>query len=158
EFSPQELGIDVRLFHEVYYCARCSSHVTQQTCPHDERYRLNISGTGIRELLRHGLMPPKEVVRPESALAGIQGIQPKGISSDDGQGTLPVSKVIQSMYPFYTHYHRLGGHARTQPLAPEDLTVRDLELANHDARTHASDIYAGVYDEYSNVVDHNRNH
>src|SRR5690625_7345283 len=66
EFSPEELGIDVRLFFEVFYCTRCDSPATQQTCPHDEKYRLNISGTGIREMLRHGIMPPKEIVRPES--------------------------------------------------------------------------------------------
>jgi sulfate adenylyltransferase len=156
QFSPGELGIDVRLFHEVFYCSRCASHATTETCPHDERYRLNISGTGIREMLRHGIMPPKEVVRPESALAGMQGIQPKGLG-EDGEGTLPVAKVIQSMFPFYTRYTRLGGAPRKQPLEPESLTIRDLELACQDARTHAGDIYDGIYAEYSAAVDHNRN-
>lgn len=157
EFSPEEMGIEIRLFHEVFYCTRCASHATSQTCPHDERYRLNISGTGIREMLRHGIMPPKEVVRPESALAAMQGVQPKGICPDDGHGTLPVAKVIQSMFPFYLNYTRLGGAPRKTPLKPENLSIRDLELANHDARTHSQDIYNGVYDEYSAVVDHNRN-
>ncbi|MFZ6049930.1 sulfate adenylyltransferase [Pseudomonas sp. CR3202] len=156
QFSPGELGIEIRLFHEVFYCTRCSSHATTETCPHDERYRLNISGTGIREMLRHGIVPPKEVVRPESALAGMQGVQPKGLG-EDGEGTLPVAKVIQSMFPFYTHYTRLGGAPRKLPLPADSLTVRDLELACHDARTHAGDIYAEVYAEYSAVVDHNRN-
>lgn len=158
EFSPEEMGIDIRLFHEVFYCTRCASHATSQTCPHDERYRLNISGTGIREMLRHGIMPPKEVVRPESALAAMQGVQPKGICPEDGQATLPVSKVIQSMFPYYTKYNRLGGAPRRQELSPDSLTIRDLEIAAHDARTHSQDIYNGVYDEYSTVVDHNRNH
>ncbi|MDH4555408.1 sulfate adenylyltransferase [Pseudomonas sp. BN417] len=156
QFSPGELGIDVRLFHEVFYCSRCASHATTETCPHDERYHLNISGTGIREMLRHGIMPPKEVVRPESAMAGMQGIQPKGLG-EDGEGTLPVAKVIQSMFPFYTRYTRLGGAPRKHPLAPESLTIRDLELASQDARTHAGDIYDGIYAEYSATVDHNRN-
>jgi sulfate adenylyltransferase len=156
QFSAGELGIDVRLFHEVFYCTRCAGHATTETCPHDEGYRLNISGTGIREMLRHGIMPPKEVVRPESALAGIQGIQPKGLG-EDGEGTLPVAKVIQSMFPFYTRYTRLGGAPRKHPLAQESLTIRDLELACQDARSHAGDIYDGVYSEYSAVVDHNRN-
>ena len=77
EFDPKELGIDIRLFHEVFYCTRCSSPASSQSCPHDERYRINISGTGIREMLRHGIMPPKEIVRPESARIALQGIQPK---------------------------------------------------------------------------------
>ena len=62
QFTPEELGIDVRLFHEVFYCTRCDSPATVQTCPHDNRYRIDISGTGIREMLRHGIMPPKEIV------------------------------------------------------------------------------------------------
>ncbi|NLJ61796.1 MAG: sulfate adenylyltransferase [Alcaligenaceae bacterium] len=156
QFTPEELGIDVRLFHEVFYCARCASHATTQTCSHDERYRLNISGTGIREMLRHGIIPPKEVVRPESALAGIQGVQPKGVD-ENAEGTLPVAKVIQSMYPFYVNYTRLGGTKRPQPLDPSTLNVRDLEAATLDARNHATDIYADVYSEYNALLDHNRN-
>ena len=156
QFTPEELGIDVRLFHEVFYCARCASHATTQTCSHDERYRLNISGTGIREMLRHGIIPPKEVVRPESALAGIQRVQPKG-EDENAEGTLPVAKVIQSMYPFYVNYTRLGGTKRPQPLDPSTLNVRDLEAATLDARNHATDIYADVYSEYNALLDHNRN-
>lgn len=155
QFTPDELGIEVRLFHEVFYCVRCASHATTETCPHDERYRLNISGTGIREMLRHGLVPPKEVVRPESALAAMQGIQPKGLG-DNGEGTLPVAKVIQSLFPFYTRFTRLGGAPRQQPLDAEALTVRDLELACHEARTHTGDVYDGVYREYTALLDHNR--
>src|SRR5699024_11005549 len=64
EYTPEELGINVRLFHEVFYCTRCCSPASAQTCPHDENYRINISGTGIRELLRYGILPPKEIVRP----------------------------------------------------------------------------------------------
>src|SRR5690625_7482168 len=49
EYTAEDLGIDVRLFHEVFFCTRCDSHASTETCPHDERYRLNISGTGIRD-------------------------------------------------------------------------------------------------------------
>src|SRR5699024_2024288 len=102
-YSKEELGIDVRMFHEVYYCTRCGSHATTETCSHDERYRMNISGTGIREMLRYGIMPPKEVVRPESALAGMQGVQPKGVDNND-EAISPVSKVINSLFPYYKKY------------------------------------------------------
>lgn len=155
EFSPAELGIDVRLFHEVFYCARCASHATTQSCPHDEQYRVNISGTGIREMLRHGILPPKEVVRPESARIAIQGIQPKGVD-EEGEGTLPVSKTIQSMYPWYTRYSRFGGALRPRALQPDELTLRDLELATLDVRSHAHQIYQDVYGEYSALGDYNR--
>ena len=154
EFTPQELGIDVRLFHEVFYCTRCASHATVQTCPHDERFRLNISGTGIREMLRHGVIPPKEVVRPESARIAMQGVQPKGLDENQ-KGTLPVAKVIQSMFPFYLTHSRLGGTMRQTPLTPEELTARDLEVAIMDVRENASKIYGDIYQEYRLQADHN---
>lgn len=155
EFSPQELGIDVRLFHEVFYCTRCDSHGTTQSCPHDERYRLNISGTGIREMLRHGILPPKEVVRPESARIAVQGIQPKGVDAA-GNATLPVSKTIQSMFPFYSEYTRLGGSKREHPLKAEELSIRDLEAAALEVRANANKIYQDVFAEYSALADQNQ--
>lgn len=155
QFSPKEMGMDVRLFHEVFYCTRCACHATSETCPHDDRFRLTISGTGIREMLRHGIMPPKEICRPESILPAMQGVQPKGLC-ENGEAIQPVGKVIQGMFPYYTQYTRLGGIKRSEPLDPAQLTVRDLELASHDVRRHAGDIYDGIYAEYSAVVDHNR--
>ncbi len=154
QYSPEELGIDIRLFHEVFYCTRCASHASEQTCPHDERYRLNISGTSIREMLRHGILPAKEVVRPEAARIAIQGVQPKGVD-ETGEGTLPVGKVVQGMYPYYRKYSRLGGPLRAQALEAEDLTVRDLESASLDVRANAHRIYRDIYSEYSSLADHN---
>lgn len=154
EYKPEELGIDVRLFHEVFYCTRCASHGTTQTCPHDERWRLNISGTGIREMLRHGVLPPKEVVRPESALVAMQGVQPKGLDNQ-GEATLPVGKVVQSMFPFYSTHARLGGAPRPRPLQADELGLRDLDAASLDARSNASRIYGDVYTEYAALSDHN---
>lgn len=155
QYEPDELGIDIRLFHEVFYCSRCASHGTTQTCPHDERYRLNISGTGVREMLRHGILPPKEVVRPESARIAMQGVQPKGVD-EHGHGTLPVGKTIQSMFPYYTGYTRLGGPRRAQALTADELSVRDLEAAALDARTNTTQIYQDIYAEYTALGDHNR--
>ena len=82
-----------------FYCTRCDSPATGQSCPHDERFRINISGTGIRELLRHGIMPPKEIVRPESARIAMQGVQPKGLD-ESGNAVLPVGKTIKSIFQF----------------------------------------------------------
>ena len=153
EYTPEELGIEIRLFQEVFYCTRCSAHATGDTCPHDVRYRLQISGTGIRELLRHGIIPPKELVRPESAFAAMQGVQPKGVD-EAGESVSPVGKTVTSLFPYYRDYVRLGGVKRPEPLV--ELTRRDLELANIDARENASRIYADVHAAYSGVIDHNR--
>ncbi|KXH81843.1 sulfate adenylyltransferase [Sporosarcina sp. HYO08] len=155
EFKPEELGIEVRLYHEVFYCTRCDSPATEQSCPHDSQYRINISGTGIREMLRHGIMPPKEIVRPESARIAMQGIQPKGLDAE-GRAISPVGKTIKSMFPFYLERTRLGGRKRHTPLSVEELTNLDLEAANLDVRTNADRIYRDVFEEYSSVGDINR--
>lgn len=155
QFTPEELGIDVRLFYEVFHCLRCNSLATVQTCPHDDSYRINISGTGVREMLRHGILPPKEIVRPESARIAMQGIQPKGVD-EEGNAISPVGKTIKSMFPFYLTRTRLGGPLRPQPLTPEELTNRDLEAVIMDIRLNAERVYKETFDQYSYVGDNNR--
>ncbi len=155
EFKPEELGIEIRLFHEVFYCTRCDSPATGQSCPHDEQYRINISGTGIREMLRHGIMPPKEIVRPESARIAMQGVQPKGLDEFE-RSISPVGKTLKSIFPFYLTRTRLGGRKRNTPLTVEELTNLDLEAANLDVRTNADRIYRDIFDEFSSVGDVNR--
>src|SRR5699024_5201754 len=156
EYSEEELGIEIRLFHEVFYCTRCSSHATEQTCSHEKRFHIHISGTGIREMLRHGMIPPKEIVRPESSLAGMQGIQPKGLG-EDKEAIVPVGSVIKKLFSYYLDYTHLAGKKRDQPLKPEDLTIDDLEFIIVDIRRNASRIYDEIYREYSFLLDHNRN-
>lgn len=156
EYSKEELGIEIRLFHEVFYCTRCSNHATRQTCSHDSRFHIHISGTGIREMLRHGFIPPKEIVRPESSLAGMQGIQPKGLG-EDKEAIVSVGSVIKKLFSYYLDYTHLGGKKRQQPLKPEDLSIDDLEFIIMDIRRNASRIYDEIYREYSFLLDHNRN-
>lgn len=155
EFLPEEIGIDVRLFHEVFYCVRCNATTTQQSCPHDESVRINISGTGVRELLRHGILPPKEIVRPESSRIAIQGVQPKG-RDDKGETVTTVGKIIKSVFPFYLTHKGLGGPKREKPLNPDDLTNADLEAAISDVRTNGDLIYKQTYEEYAASADINR--
>ncbi len=155
EFSPDELGIQVRLFHEVFYCTRCASHATSETCPHGVRHRIQISGTGIREMLRHGIVPPKEVIRPESAFAAMQGVQPKGVDAR-GEAVSAVGRTVTSIFPYYAEYERLGGLRRREPLAASDLTSADLVGAARDARDNAGRIYGDVYAEVTAVIEHNR--
>lgn len=155
KFTKEELGIDIRLFHEVFYCTRCDNPATEQTCPHDERYRINISGTGIRELLRYGVLPPKEIVRPESARIAMQGVQPKGVD-EEGLAIAPVGKTIKSIFPYYLHSKGIGGSKRKQPLEVSELTIEDLEAAIKDVRANSDRIYKEIFDEFSYVTDHLR--
>lgn len=155
DFKPEELGIDVRLYNEVFYCTRCNGPATKKTCPHDETYRINISGTGIREMLRHGMLPPKEIVRPESARIAIQGVQPKGLD-ENREGMLPVSKLINSIFPYYTRTTGIGGHERPVPLTAKELTIDDLVFAIRDARENADRVYREIFEEFSYATDLNR--
>src|SRR5699024_10131774 len=134
----------------------CSSPASEQSCPHGKAYRLQISGTAIREMLRHGILPPKEIVRPEAAAIAIQGVQPKGIGAD-GKGTMPVGKAVTGIFPYYLEHSRLGGPKRAEPLKVEDLTLRDLEQANLDTRANAGRIYREIHREYSEWADHDVN-
>src|SRR5699024_6914307 len=152
EFIPEELGIDIRLFQEVFYCTRCDQPASNQTCPHDEEYRINISGTGIRELLRYGVLPPKEIVRPESARIAMQGIQPKGVD-ENNQAINPVGKTIKSILPYYLHHSRIGGPERKEPLTVEELTIEDLSEAIRDVRLNADRVYREIFEEFSYVTD-----
>src|SRR5699024_4742786 len=120
------------------------------------RYRINISGTGIREMLRHGILPPKEIVRPESARIAIQGIQPKGVDANN-ESVGPVGNTIKSIFPFYVQATRLGGPKRAKPLNVDELTIKDLEAAVLDTRSNADRIYKDIFDEFSYLGDTNRN-
>lgn len=155
EYTQEELGIDIRLFHEVFYCTRCSSPASAESCPHDNRFRINISGTGIRELLRHGMLPPKEIVRPESARIAIQGIQPKGID-DSEEAISPVGQTLKKLFPFYMESARIGGELLEVPRNVEELDIRDLKAAMLDVRSNANRIYSDVYESFSFNADTNR--
>lgn len=148
QYPPSELGIDVRLYHEVFYCTRCSNLATVKTCSHDERFRIGISGTAIRETLRHGIMPPKEICRPESSRIAMQGIQPKGVD-ENNESIDHVGGAVKSMFPFYPDYTRLGGAKRKQSLTPRELTKEDMLHAHMDVRDNADRIYMDVHAEYS---------
>jgi len=155
EFTPEELGIDIRTFNEVFYCVRCNQPTTDQSCPHDDSTRVRISGSGIREMLRHGFLPPKEIARPESGRIAIQGVQPKGLNPE-GESVTPAGKIIASMFPFYITHESIGGRKRETPLDPDTLTPDDLYRCILDVRRNGDSIYKGTYEEYAHSADLNQ--
>jgi sulfate adenylyltransferase len=114
--DSKELGIELLPFSEVFYCCRCGTTAIENTCPHGKQYRVNISGTGIRELMRYGYLSPKEVSRPEVTRIGMQGIQPKGLD-ENGGSIYPVGSIIKKMFPFHLVAKRLGDQLRDKPLS-----------------------------------------
>ena len=62
-----DLGITPLFIREAFYCKKCGSIVNEKICPHSETYRIRISGTKLREMLRKGIKPPEYYLRPEVA-------------------------------------------------------------------------------------------
>jgi len=62
-----DIGITPLFIHEAFYCMKCKGMVTEKTCPHESKYRLKISGTKLRELIRSRQHPPEYFMRSEVA-------------------------------------------------------------------------------------------
>ncbi len=62
-----DLGITPLFIREAFYCRKCGGMVNEKICPHEEEFRVRISGTKIREMLSRGERPPSEMMRPEVA-------------------------------------------------------------------------------------------
>jgi sulfate adenylyltransferase len=155
EYDLSELGIKPVFFREVYYCARCGHTVTDDTCKHGQEFRIGVSGTGIRDLLRYGFLPPKEIVRPEISRLAIQGVVPKGVGPD-GNAVGPPGKVIKRLMPFYLVTHRLGGHLRHKPLDWKTLNINNIRRALKEVRENSESILRDIYREVEYEADLDR--
>lgn len=60
-----DLGIELLLLHEPYYCKKCGMVVSEKNCSHYETDRVAISGTIIRKYLSDGQIPNELMLRKE---------------------------------------------------------------------------------------------
>lgn len=63
--SEHELGIELLLTREPYYCSKCKQIVTDRTCSHYNTHRVEISGTIIRKYITDGHNPDEIMMRQE---------------------------------------------------------------------------------------------
>ena len=63
--SEHELGIELLLTREPYYCTKCKQIVTDRTCSHYDTHRVEISGTIIRKYISDGHIPDEIMLRQE---------------------------------------------------------------------------------------------
>jgi len=65
--SEHNLGIELLLLSEPFYCKKCTQIVSDRTCNHDKEYIEKISGTKIRAMLAENKRPSELFMRPEVA-------------------------------------------------------------------------------------------
>jgi sulfate adenylyltransferase len=59
--------LDIRpvFFPSFYYCKKCLSYANDRNCPHDTKFKEELKGTNIREMVSSGVIPPTHLMRPE---------------------------------------------------------------------------------------------
>jgi sulfate adenylyltransferase len=67
EFAAHELDIEPMFFEHSFWCKACGQMATPKSCPHSGDDHVFLSGTGVRELLSRGELPPAEFTRAEVA-------------------------------------------------------------------------------------------
>lgn len=67
QLAPGSLVIQPLKIDVTFYCYKCDGMATARTCPHDDKDRLQISGTRLREMFAKGEKIPEEFSRPEVA-------------------------------------------------------------------------------------------
>lgn len=60
-----DLGIQLLLLHEPYYCQKCGMVVSEKNCSHYDSERVEISGTIIRKYINDGTIPNEIMLRKE---------------------------------------------------------------------------------------------
>ncbi|MGN1167602.1 MAG: sulfate adenylyltransferase [Lachnospiraceae bacterium] len=63
--SEHNLGINLLLTREPYYCTKCKQIVTDKTCTHYDSNRVEISGTIVRKYISEGDMSDEIMLRRE---------------------------------------------------------------------------------------------
>lgn len=63
--EKHDLGIQLLLLHEPYYCKKCGMVVSEKNCSHYETDRIEISGTIIRKYINEGEIPDEIMLRKE---------------------------------------------------------------------------------------------
>jgi sulfate adenylyltransferase len=62
----QDIGIEpITIRGDFFYCRVCEQIASDRTCPHPAEEHIPFSGTKIREMIKAGQPPPRQIMRPE---------------------------------------------------------------------------------------------
>jgi len=76
EFDPAAVGITPLFFEHAFFCRACDAMASAKTCPHESAAHVVLSGTGVRQMLQRGELPPREFSRPEVARLLLEAMRP----------------------------------------------------------------------------------
>ncbi len=65
--SSLDLGIQIIVFDDIYYCEKCAGMVSIRNCRHGRDGSNGVSMSSIRDMIRNGLQPPRNIMRPDVA-------------------------------------------------------------------------------------------
>jgi sulfate adenylyltransferase len=60
-----DLEIAPIFFPAFYYCKKCINFANEKTCPHNQDFKEELSGTKMRKMFLSGEVPPIHLMRPE---------------------------------------------------------------------------------------------
>ena len=70
-----DIGIKPLKMRGPFYCSKCKTIATDNSCGHRENARVQISGTIIRNMFLKHKIPPEEIMRPEVSRIVLKGVK-----------------------------------------------------------------------------------
>lgn len=76
-----ELGLELIIMPEMFYCEQCHTLVSSKSCPHGDHHHIKYHATTLKQLLFAGIMPPAILVRPPISAMILDELFPERFAS-----------------------------------------------------------------------------
>ena len=76
-----ELGLELIVMPEMFYCELCHTIVSSKSCPHGAHHHIKYHVNTLKKLLFKGIMPPAMLMRPQVSAIILDRLYPKRFNS-----------------------------------------------------------------------------